>query len=191
VPRRRKWSWPTICAAISGIAAVLSAYFAYLTWDLSRHEQRPLVGPPTSIKAVIAPDSSVNFWQVFKNVGHSPTTALFIDATIKPNWTYSADDLLQVCAIPDERVTAPEHNTFSLLPGSEWSIDSANLPTFLESKLRFTVEGLRKMLKPNVLGCVAYLWRFDNVVHHTAYYAGINVKGQTITFPYIYAANSN
>jgi len=192
--------WSVGAAALSAVIAALSAIAsfgaAFQSQRIFAATERPWVGEPVSIEAKVE-KGLVDFWHVFKNVGHSPTIGLFIDARIYPDWNYSrsGDDLERVCDKPDKQVLSDEGKKLSLVPGSDWNINSNNMPWFLErieSNQPLTLLQLQGMRMPNIVGCVAYLSRFDDmVVHHTAYFAGIKVKGQTITFPYIYAANSN
>jgi hypothetical protein len=211
-PSGRYWLRATFWDAVAAIATVGLCFLAGMAWHESRRasdamekqlkamndqlevmqiEQRPWVAGPTSIKADEAPDHSVRFTQVFKNVGRAPTKAMFVDATIKRNWIYSFDGLTQVCGRPDKEVGAPGHNKFSLIPGSDWPVDPANVPGLRALPPNsFNSEEFQKA-EHDILGCVAYLSPFDEVVHHTAYYAGIKkVKGQPINFPYIYAVDA-
>lgn len=180
---------------LNAIVTAFLVAFAYYAWDEAtrgttamKDAQRPWVGAPTEIKPSVAPGGNVTFIQIFRNVGRTPTKGFYIDGKIIPGKLEGLNSEVQnMCKTATEAV-AKSIGPFAIIPGGDWYLDVAAMPT---SKDRiFTIESLKKMGDPNIIGCVLYGSPFDTIIHKTGYMARIDIVGYDARIPFIYAVNA-
>jgi hypothetical protein len=181
-------------------------HFAYYAWDeatrgtkaiqgqleILKDGQRPWVGAPTEIKTSVAPGGKVTFIQIFRNVGHAPTKGFYIDGKIiswKTDW-YS--EVVMMCKTAIEVVTNSNQkriSPFTSIPGNDWPLDVVSMPSLLGKS--FTIESLKQIGTPVIIGCVLYGSPFDTIIHKTGYIARIDVDGNNASIGSIYAVDAD
>jgi hypothetical protein len=191
------------------LTAIFTAFlvlFAYYAWDeatrgtkaiqgqleILKDGQRPWVGAPTEIKTSVAPGGKVTFIQIFRNVGHTPTKGFYIDGKIiswKTDW-YS--EVVMMCKTAIEVVTNGNQkriSPFTSIPGNDWPLDVVSMPSLLGKS--FTIESLKQIGTPVIIGCVLYGSPFDTIIHKTGYIARIDVDGNNASIGSIYAVDAD
>jgi hypothetical protein len=77
---------------------------------------------------------------------------------------------MMMCKTAMEAVTKgnPEKiSAFASVPGSDWPLDVVSMPSLLGKS--FTIESLKQIGKPIIIGCVLYGSPFDTIIHKTGY----------------------
>jgi hypothetical protein len=168
-------------------AAIEAANQAKRQADAAYADNRPWVGGPVNIVPKVAHDKIVTFTHVFRNVGHTPTTSLYIDAILVDTNSWPPGTK-HMCEIAND-VVRRSHPPFASIPGGDWIINLTQMPA--SQGTRITLNSLKEMITPLIVGCVAYNSPFDKLVHQTGYVAGIKVDLATVSIPFIYSVDAD
>jgi len=161
-----------------------TALFTGLAWwvfkgqlDEMRTDQRPWVGAPEIEMTFHGSPRGAVFIYTFKNVGHSPTRGLYIDADFvsgREQWYPKANALCE--RMKKENVSTTVINPFSLIPENKWVVDFSDMPT---GKLHpgIDMDSLQKAYpNPYIAGCVIYGSGLDTFIHRTLFGAQVDTK---------------
>jgi hypothetical protein len=167
-------------------AAVKAANEAARQADAAFADERPWVGGPTKIVRKNISVQNITFTHVFKNVGKSSTSTLYIDAKLINDENGSwYNDAKRMCEKADAALKLKP--PFTSIPGAEWVIDLNQMPESSHTKI--DIKALGRMSSPYIVGCVSYNSPFDTIAHHTGYAAKIISPDMGIQFIYTVDAN--
>jgi len=149
-------------------------------------EQRPWIGAPNII-VTSERDDAVTFTMIFKNVGHTPTRGLFIDAKFVPWNDLIYSESANQCET-GKRQDVKLFKRHASVPGSDFLL--RNTPSD-RNFINIPISNLKKIDRPGIAGCIVYGSPFDEVRHQTQFVALISINGNNVSVDYIYAVEPN
>lgn len=182
---------PIVC--FTGLLAIFTLGLVYVgyqtnetlkaTLAVQRLDTRAWIGVP-EIKAEKISKDSVKFVFLFKNVGHTPTHGLWIDADI-----VSKDPIVKMRKLcgDGEKVadTNPDYFLWSSIPDNIFPI--SNMPSH-----NFGMVSMDEVIGDRqIVGCVVYTDRIDNSRHHTGFMAPVSVNDGNVSTSFIWAIDAN
>jgi hypothetical protein len=183
-------------------ATVVYVCFALGQWWVMRQqlgvmqaEQRPWVGAPQIHfeKHGDAVDGELRF----TNSGKMPTTGLYIYAKLvsEAHWNTTAE---YGCAEGTKHFynsRGKGFQNYTVVPGQDFLLQEGAGFTLrnlsIESLVKFGLPYTGELGVPYISGCTTYRSPFDNVPHHTRFYAPLLIENGSVSAPYVYAINPN
>jgi hypothetical protein len=187
----QKWRLVSLPNKMTAIATIVIATFtvvlacvSYFQWRemnksvmISQVDQRAWIGSPR-IEQEMRDQGKITFNLIFKNVGKTPTTGLYIDW--KPTPGESADIGKQCDAGKNQAQIKPgDFAKHSIIPGEEVPFPPGVMLSH-QGRNDDDIATIKKMSNPQLVGCVVYRIQPDGTLHNTKFIAPLD----TSTIPF-------